>query len=72
MKSIRFDGVGLWLGGRWVLDDLSFEIPGGKLTAIVGQSGSGKTTIFHLLLRLIEPTRGAIWINDRRLDRCGI
>jgi ATP-binding cassette subfamily B protein len=68
VRSIRFEGVGLFLEGRWLVQDLTFEIPGGKLTAIVGQSGAGKTTIFHLLLRLAEPTCGTIWINDRPLS----
>ena len=67
IRSIRFENVSLELGGRRILDDLSFEIPGGKLTAVIGQSGAGKTTLFHLLLRLIEPTDGTIYVNDRPL-----
>lgn len=64
IQSIRFEGVGIQLGGRWVLRNLNFEIPAGKFTAIVGQSGSGKTTIFMMLVRLLEPTEGRILIND--------
>lgn len=63
VQSIRLEGVTLRMGGRNVVEDLSFEIAGGKETAIVGPSGSGKTTIFHLLLRLVEPNSGKIWIN---------
>ena len=66
--SIRFDHVGIELGGRPILSDMSFEIPGGQFTAIVGQSGSGKTTLFHMLLRLLEPTSGSISINGRDLS----
>ena len=47
---------------------MSFEIPGGKFTAIVGQSGSGKTTVFHLLLRLLEPTSGTVLLNSQPLE----
>jgi ABC-type bacteriocin/lantibiotic exporter with double-glycine peptidase domain len=47
-----------------VLRNLNFEIPGGKFTAIVGQSGAGKTTIFLMLVRLMQPTEGRILIND--------
>ena len=65
IRSIRFDHVSLELEGRRIIRDMSFEIPHGKLTAIVGQSGSGKTTVFHLLLRLLEPSGGVILINDR-------
>jgi ABC-type multidrug transport system fused ATPase/permease subunit len=69
VRSIVFDHVTLELAGRRVLEDLCFSIPGGKFTAIVGQSGAGKTTVFHLLLRLLEPTAGTILLNDRPLDQ---
>jgi ATP-binding cassette subfamily B protein len=67
VRSIRFDRVSLELGGRPVLRDMTFDIPAGQFVAIVGQSGAGKTTLFHLLLRLLEPTAGAILLNDRPL-----
>ena len=66
--SIKFDGVSMRFNGRGVFDGLEFSIPGGKFSAIVGQSGSGKTTIFNLLLRLLDPTGGRILINDRLLE----
>jgi ATP-binding cassette subfamily B protein len=69
VRSIRFEGVSLELGGRPVLHDLSFDIPAGRFVAIVGQSGAGKTTLFHLLLRLLEPSSGAILLNDRPLTQ---
>eukprot|EP00913_Durusdinium_trenchii_P005691 g5309.t1 len=68
IESIRFENVGLNLDGRWLVEDLNFTIPGGKFTAIIGQSGAGKTTIFHLLLRLLRPTNGTIFINDIPID----
>lgn len=68
IDSIRFENVSLDLGGIPIVKDLSFEIPGGKMTAIIGQSGSGKTTIFNLLLRLISPTSGCVRINDVPLE----
>lgn len=67
VRRIRFDGVGLRLGDRWIVRDLTFEVAGGRLTALIGQSGSGKTTVFHLLLRLLTPTCGTIWIDDTPL-----
>jgi subfamily B ATP-binding cassette protein MsbA len=51
-----------------VLNDLSFEIPAGVTTALIGASGAGKTTIVNLLLRLYEPTSGAIKIDGTRLE----
>jgi ATP-binding cassette subfamily B protein len=47
------------------LENLSFEIKPGQTVAIVGRSGSGKTTIAKLILGLYPPTSGKIWIDDR-------
>jgi ATP-binding cassette subfamily B protein len=44
----------------WVLRDVSFLAPAGKLTALVGPSGAGKTTITHLVPRLYDPGSGAV------------
>lgn len=46
-----------------VLSDLSFDIPAGAVTALIGASGAGKTTIVNLLLRLYEPSSGTIFID---------
>src|SRR5260370_16595187 len=45
-----------------VLRDISFHAPAGKLTALVGPSGAGKTTITHLVARLYDPRSGTIRI----------
>jgi ATP-binding cassette subfamily B protein len=49
-------------GNAWVLSDVSFTAASGKLTALVGPSGAGKTTITHLVPRLYDPVRGAVRI----------
>jgi len=49
-------------GDAWVLRDVTFQVPAGKLTALVGRSGAGKTTITHLVPRLYDPVRGAVRI----------
>jgi len=46
----------------WVLSDVSFTAESGKLTALVGPSGAGKTTITHLVPRLYDPVRGTVRI----------
>jgi ATP-binding cassette subfamily B protein len=48
---------------HWVLRDLSFELKQGQRIAIVGRTGSGKSTIIKLLTRLYEPQQGSILIN---------
>jgi ATP-binding cassette subfamily B protein len=46
----------------WVLREVTFQVPAGRLTALVGPSGAGKTTITHLVPRLYDPVRGAVRI----------
>jgi ABC-type multidrug transport system fused ATPase/permease subunit len=65
-KSIRFDRVTFQYqaGSKPALNEVSFEIPAGVTTALVGASGAGKTTVVNLLLRLYQPTSGTIWVDD--------
>lgn len=66
--AVRFDDVHFAYGkGESVLKGLSFEAPGGKTTALVGLSGSGKTTIFSLLQGLWEPEKGEILIDGQAI-----
>ena len=68
--SIRFDRVTFQYqtGSKPALKDVSFEIPAGLTTALVGPSGAGKTTIINLLLRLYQPSSGTIWIDDLPME----
>jgi ATP-binding cassette subfamily B protein len=50
-----------------VLTDVTFRAPSGKLTALVGPSGAGKTTITHLVARLYDPRAGAVRIGGHDL-----
>lgn len=49
--------------GEWTLRDISAQIPAGGRVALVGETGSGKTTMAYLIARLYEPERGAITID---------
>ncbi|TKC56556.1 peptidase domain-containing ABC transporter [Pedobacter hiemivivus] len=58
-------------GNEPVLQNISLNIPEGKTTAIVGMSGSGKTTILKLLLRFYEPEKGEIKVGSTYLQQIG-
>lgn len=70
-KSIKLENVCFTYDGAdrdYVLDNVTLEIPQNKVTAIVGASGSGKTTIIKLLLGFYSPLKGNIKIQDVSLD----
>ena len=58
-----------YLPGTEVLHDVSFELAPGKVTALVGPSGAGKTTITDLMLRLFEPDSGQILLDGTPLSQ---
>lgn len=58
-------------GNEPVLKGIDLSIPQGKTTAIVGMSGSGKTTILKLLLRFYTPQKGEIKVGSSYLDQIG-
>ena len=60
--DITFEGVSFSYGGRDVLSNLSFTVPGGTTLGILGGTGSGKSTVTLLLDRLYAPDRGSIRI----------
>ena len=68
--DIVFDHVTFGYGeGRDVLKDLSMTIPAGKTVAILGATGSGKSSLVHLIQRLFEPQQGEIRIGGAPLQK---
>ncbi len=62
--DVAFDDV--WFGydsQAWTLEDVTFTVPAGTKTALVGETGSGKTTCAYLVARLYDATRGTVTID---------
>nr|XP_055193783.1 iron-sulfur clusters transporter ABCB7, mitochondrial isoform X4 [Nyctereutes procyonoides] len=67
--SVAFDNVHFeYIEGQKVLSGISFEVPAGKKVAIVGGSGSGKSTIVRLLFRFYEPQKGNIYLAGKNIQ----
>jgi ATP-binding cassette subfamily B protein len=62
--DVVFEDVWFKYGDEWTLRDVSFNVPAGTKTALVGETGSGKTTLAYLAARLYEPELGRITIDD--------
>jgi ATP-binding cassette subfamily B protein/subfamily B ATP-binding cassette protein MsbA len=67
--DIVFDDLNFAYGDSPVLRGLSFTAEAGKTTALVGPSGAGKTTVFALLTRLIDPSSGQITFGGTPVNR---
>ena len=62
--ELRFEDVAFrYDEDAWTLRDISLEVPAGTRTAIVGETGSGKTTLGYLAARLYDPAEGAVMID---------
>jgi phospholipid/cholesterol/gamma-HCH transport system ATP-binding protein len=61
---IRFRNVNFSIEGKEILKNVSFEIPSGEPRVIMGHSGSGKSTILRLILGLIRPQSGEIYVDN--------
>lgn len=68
IQSVRFEAVSFAYPNRGeALSQISFEAVSGQLVALVGPSGAGKSTLMNLLVRLYEPSRGAIYFDGQNI-----
>jgi len=58
--AITFDRVDLDLGGRRIIEQLSFSVPRGQFVCVIGPSGCGKTTLLRMVTGLVAPTSGSV------------
>lgn len=66
--DLCFEQVGFSYGDTQVLRDMTFTIPANKVTAFVGKSGAGKSTVFGLLERFYDPDSGRITMGGESVD----
>jgi phospholipid/cholesterol/gamma-HCH transport system ATP-binding protein len=67
--AVVFDQVSLAFDEHVVLRDVSFSVPKGSMSILLGASGAGKSVILKLILGLFRPDSGTILVNNQRVDR---
>ena len=67
--AVVFDRVSFGFDDHVVLRDVSFTIPRGSMTMLLGASGSGKSIVLKLILGLFRPDAGRILVNGEQIDR---
>ncbi len=71
--NIRFEHVTFaYDQEKHVIHDISFEAPAGSVTALVGTSGSGKSTIAGLAGSFLFPEKGTVWVDDQDLEKISL
>jgi branched-chain amino acid transport system ATP-binding protein len=66
---IILDHVSMSFGGLKAVDNVSFEIPEGRITGLIGPNGAGKTTLFNIIAGRILPTSGRVLLNGNDITR---
>ncbi len=67
-SMITFDHIHLAFDGRKILNDLSFEVKRGEKVVVLAKSGSGKSSLFSLILGFLEPDEGRVFFDGRLVD----
>src|SRR5437588_8907358 len=67
--SVAFNQVSKSFGAKQVLCDVSFEVPAGQALCILGRSGTGKSVTLKLIISLLKPDSGTIWIENDEITR---
>lgn len=68
-STLRADGITLAYGPRTIVDDLSFAVPDGEFTVIIGPNACGKSTLLRALGRMLAPTAGQVVLDGADIQR---
>ncbi len=65
---LEVKGLSKHFGGIKAVDNCSFVVEAGLITAVIGPNGAGKTTAFNCISRTMVPTLGEVWLDGERID----
>ena len=72
MSVLKAASVVKTYGGRRVVNSISLEVKGGEVVGLLGPNGAGKTTTFHMMVGLVRPDDGRVFMNDDDLTSAPI
>lgn len=72
MSVLKAEGVTKAYNGRRVVDEVNLEIKGGEVVGLLGPNGAGKTTTFHVMVGLVHPDHGKIFLNGEDLTQAPV
>ncbi|MEM6340036.1 MAG: branched-chain amino acid ABC transporter ATP-binding protein/permease [Pseudomonadota bacterium] len=70
-ETLALNGVGKRFAGLVALDDVTFDIPKGRVTGLIGPNGAGKSTLVNAIGGAAAASSGGVWIGDKRIDDLG-
>lgn len=68
---MKIDGLHFSHGERVIFQGVDIRIPRGKITAVMGPSGTGKTTLLRLISGQLRPQQGAVWVDGHNISELG-
>ena len=72
MSVLKAEGVTKAYNGRRVVDQVNLEINGGEVVGLLGPNGAGKTTTFHMMVGLVRPDEGKVFLNGEDMTSAPI
>ena len=66
-KQLRAEGLYKQYGNRWVVSDVDIEVKKGEIIGLLGPNGAGKTTTFYMITGMIKPSKGNIFLDDKKI-----
>ena len=67
--SIVADNISLHLAGFDLLRNINLSVEAGQVTVLVGPNGAGKSSLLKVLTGELNPSQGAVWLNQRKLSQ---